>query len=83
MGQGGGTRVSWDHSAVIAASLSQQAPCTYPACLRDVKLLKEASANSSVYMSGSRDLSSPERPGGAEQGFWVLLLGRAKERMEK
>lgn len=34
-------------------------------------------------MSGARDLSSPEWPGGAEQGFWVLLLGKAKERMEK
>ena len=48
MGQGGGTRVSWDLSALIAASLSEQAPCTYLAWLRDVKLLKEACANSSV-----------------------------------
>lgn len=34
-------------------------------------------------MSGARDLSSPEWPGGAKQGFWVFVLGKAKERMEK
>ena len=34
-------------------------------------------------MSGARGLSSPEWPGEAEQGFWVFLLSKAKERMEK
>ena len=34
-------------------------------------------------MPRARDLSNPEWPGGAEQGFWVLLLGEAKEKLER